>query len=197
MEFNFSKLKMVRRVFLIISFLPIALWSCEKSQLHDDPVTFEFQLLDESGKQSTKFSFEENFTFSFSIKNNTDEDLAITEMYSMDNFFEVFKIGDSDELISFGKPYDAIFCEYIGAYRIDSGDTLLVEIPWIPDQDSHTFILCGLKYDNTHLPVGNYQTSVSPTFTFQKGGEDFLTTTSSINISFQTNSKELILPSSF
>jgi hypothetical protein len=55
----------------------------------------------------------------------------------MENFFEVFRIGDSGELVSFGKPYDAIFCFYVGGYIIHSSDTFLVEIPWIPDQDVH------------------------------------------------------------
>jgi hypothetical protein len=170
---------------LTVILICFTLWSCDKFKSSDNPVVFEFQLLDEDGEQATEFSYEENFSFSFSIINNTEDRLVITEMYSMENFFEVFKIGDSGELVSFGKPYNAIFCEYVGGYLINSGDTFLVEIPWIPDPDLHIPILCGLKYDNTVLPVGNYQTSVSPTCSFQKGGEDFLTTTSSINISFQ------------
>ena len=185
MEFNLNNRKMIRRAFLFLSFLPIALWSCEKSQNNDDPVTFEFQLLDESGKNAAEFSFGENFTFSFSIANNTDGNIFLSEMSGMEHFFEVFKISDSDELISYGKPYSAIFCEYIGGYIINSGDTLLIEIQWIPDPDLLPSILCGLQYDNTPLPAGNYQTSVSPTCTFQKGGEDFLTITSSFSISFQ------------
>jgi hypothetical protein len=170
---------------LIIWFFCIALWSCDDSQQSSEPVEFDFQLIDNSGKQSTKFSYEENFTFSFSIKNNSEEDLFLSEMYNMDNFFEVFKIGDSDELASYGKSYNAIFCHYVGGYSIKSGETYLVEIPWIPDQDTHSTILCELNYDNAHLPVGNYQTSATPTCTFQKGGEDFHTTTSTTSISFQ------------
>jgi len=159
--------------------------SCYKPHIHGDPITFEFQLLDKTGKQTTKFSFEENFTFSFSIINNAEENLFLSEMSSMEHFFEVFKIGDSNELISYGKPYNHIFCLYVGGYVIHSGDTFLIEIPWIPDPDLIVSVLCGLKYDNTPLPVGNYQTSVSPTCTFLKDGEDFLTTNPSINISFQ------------
>ena len=170
---------------LTVILILLTLWSCEKSQNDGDPVTFEFQLSDESGKNATEFSFGENFTFSFSITNNTDGKIFLSEMSGMEHFFEVFKISDSDELISYGKPYNAIFCEYIGGYIIPSGDTLLVEIQWIPDPDLVPFILCGFKYDNTPLPAGNYQTSVSPTCTFQKGGEDFLTKASSINILFK------------
>ncbi len=46
--------------------------------------------LNEGGSQATTFAFEENFRFSFSIINNMDEDLFISEMYDMENFFEVF-----------------------------------------------------------------------------------------------------------
>ncbi len=185
MEFNLNNRKMIRKVFLLLFLFPFTLMSCDKTQNDEDTVTFEFQLLDGSSKQDTKFSYEENFSFRFSIINNTEDGIVLTEMYNMENFFEVFKIGDAGELVSFGKPYNAIFCEYVGGYIIDSGDTLLVEIPWIPDQDLEIPILCGMKYDNTNLPEGNYQTSVSPTCTFQQGGEDFLTTTPSINIVFQ------------
>ena len=171
--------------FLIIFLSCLALGSCDKSQLNDDLIVFDFQLLDESGKQSTKFSFEENFTFSFTIKNLTDENLALIGISNMDNFFEVFKIEDSHELISFGKPYDHVWCYYISGYGIDSGETLRIEIPWKPDQDTPYNIFCNLKYGNTHLPVGNYQTSVSPTCRFQKGEEDSQTISSSFNISFQ------------
>jgi len=183
MELNSYIRKICKKIFLISLLFPITLWSCDKIQ--NEPVEFEFQLLDEEGEQSTEFSYEENFTFSFSIINNTEERLTISEMYNMDNFFEVFKIGDSGDTISFGKPYDAVFCEFVGGYLIKPMDTFLIEIPWIPDPDLGIPILCNLKDDNNPIPVGNYQTSVSPTFTFQKGGEDFLKTPSSINISFK------------
>ena len=170
---------------LTLIIICLALWSCDKYRSCENLVEFEFQLLDENGEQATTFAFEENFSFNFSIINNTEDALFLSEMYNMDSFFEVFKIEDSGELVSYGKPYNAMFCEYIGGYIIPSGDTLLVEIQWIPDPDLVPFILCGFKYDNTPLPAGNYQTSVSPTCTFQKGGEDFLTKASSINILFK------------
>ena len=170
---------------LTLFILCLILWGCDKSRSSSDSVEFEFQLLDENGEQATTFAFEENFSFSFSIINNTEDALFLSEMYNMDSFFEVFKIEDSGELVSYGKPYNAIFCEFIGGHIINSGDSLLVEIQWIPDLDLVTSILCGPKYDNTPLPAGNYQTCVSPTCTFQKGGEDFLTKESSIIIFFQ------------
>ena len=170
---------------LTVILILLTLWSCEKSQNDGDQVTFEFQLLDESGKNATEFSFGENFTFSFSITNNTDGKIFLSEMSGMEHFFEVFKISDSDELISYGKPYNAIFCEYIGGYKIPSSGSLLVELSWIPGQDIISPILCNLKHDNTPLPAGNYQTGISTIFTFQKGEEDFLTKESSIDILFQ------------
>lgn len=170
---------------LTVLLICLTLWSCDKSKSSDNAVEFEFQLLDENGEQVTTFAFEENFSFSFAINNNTEDKLFLSEMYNMDSFFEVYKIDDSGELVSFGKPYDAIFCLYVGGYIIPSGGSLLIELPWTPGQDLNIPIFCGLKYDNTPLPVGNYQTGISATFTFQKDGEDFLTKASSINISFQ------------
>ncbi len=172
---------------LAVILICLTLWSCNKSVNNENLVEFKFQLYNEEGEHATTFVSGENFRFCFSIINNAEDRIFLSEMYNMENFFEVFKISDSGEQVSYGKPYDAIFCEYVGGYVINSGETFLVEIPWVPDQDLHIPILCGLKYDNTQLPVGNYQTIVSPTCSFQKGGEDFLTTTSSINISFQIN----------
>jgi len=170
---------------LTLIMICLALWSCDKSRSIDNSVEFDFQLLDENGEQATTFALEENFSFSFSIVNNTEDALFLSEMYNMDSFFEVFKIEDSGELVSYGKPYNAIFCEYIGGYIVSSGGSLLVELPWTPGQDLSIPIFCGLKHDNTPLPAGNYQTGISATFTFQKGGEDFLTKESSMNIFFQ------------
>lgn len=170
---------------LIIWFSCLALWSCDKSEQVDEQIEFEFHLFDESGLQTTKFSFEENFSFSFSIKNNSEEDLFLSRVGNMDNFFEVFKIGDSAELTSYGKSYKSIWCYYIGGYPIKSGETFPVEIKWIPDQDTPSAILCGLNYDNAHLPVGNYLTSATLKCTFLIGGEYLHTITSTNRISFQ------------
>ncbi len=170
---------------LPVILIGLVLWSCDKSKSIDDSVAFEFQLLDENGEQATTFALEENFSFRFAILNHTEDRLFLSEMYNMDSFFEVYKIEDSGELVSYGKPYNAIFCQYVGGYIIPSGGSLLIEIPWTPGQDVISPILCGLKYDNAPLPPGNYRTGISVTCTFQKGGEDFLTKESSINISFQ------------
>jgi len=170
---------------LTLIIICLALWSCDKYRSCENLVEFEFQLLDENGEQATTFAFEENFSFNFSIINNTEDALFLSEMYNMDSFFEVFKIEDSGELVSYGKPYNAIFCEYIGGYKIPSSGSLLVELSWIPGQDIISPILCNLKHDNTPLPAGNYQTGISTIFTFQKGEEDFLTKESSIDILFQ------------
>lgn len=170
---------------LTVILIGLALWSCDNSKRSDNFVEFEFQLLNENGEQATIFAFEENLSFRFAILNNTEDGLFLSEMYNMDSFFEVFKKEDSGELVSYGKPYNAIFCLYVGGYIIPAGGSLMIEIPWTPGQDIISPILCGLKYDNTPLPAGIYRTGISATCTFQKDGEDFLTKESSIDISFQ------------
>jgi hypothetical protein len=185
MYLNLNKLIMTRNILVVFSFLVALLSGCDKFRNNDDLVTFEFRLLDESGRPSTEFSFEEKITFSFLIINNSADNLFLSEMGGMEHFFEVFKIKDSGELVSFGKPYEAIFCVYVGGCLLNSGDTIPVSISWIPDPDTYPGILCGPKYTHIPLPAGKYRTSASPSCTFQKGGEDFISTKTSLQISFQ------------
>lgn len=81
----------------------------------------------------------------------------------MGSFFEVFKLGNNEspsEPISYGKPYKAIFCEYLlGGYKIHAKDSLEIKVAWIPNadevrQESYP-ILCNFNMVQAVLYLGN------------------------------------------
>jgi hypothetical protein len=72
-------------------------------------IEFNFCLLNEQGEPATVFNQGENFTFSFSIKNNFDDTLTVTTEFISSEFFKVYHVQDN---IDMGKPWTGLWCEY-------------------------------------------------------------------------------------
>jgi len=67
-----------------------------------DGIEFKFCLLNEKGEPATVFNEGENFTFQFSLKNNTKEAIPFYDygFYVTNDFFSV-----RSERVNFGKPF--------------------------------------------------------------------------------------------
>lgn len=191
MFLNYEKYEKMKKI-MIISLAMLAanfFTSCEEEKI-EPPVNFEFRLLNANGEPSTVFDENEDFIFSFLIINNSKKQLYLEAINDMDDFFEVFDLTsnqENGELISLGKPYNAIHCEFVNGYVIPPLDTLEVKMHWIPifnNKDTYSKILCDYKYDNTYLPQGSYTTSFSSNFTIANGDNSFTTDNKSFEINF-------------
>lgn len=187
-------MKKLSKILLVICPLLFIGAGCEEESL-DLPVNFEFQLFDEQRNPSTAFKEDENFLFSFNIINSSEEQIQFdqTEMQTKD-FFRVFMITDSQEegsTIDMGKPYEGIFCLYLGSYTISAKDTLSLQIPWRPDEnwdlgDVSYFspFFCDVNSDNQLLDKGIYQTKFSSGFKFSVNGNELSLPTQDFKIDF-------------
>lgn len=177
-------------LFMISSILLFS--NCENEKT-DIPVDFEFRLLNVNGEPSTVFKEGEDLIFSFIIVNKSKNQLYLKAITDMDDFFKVFDLSsrqENGELISLGKPYKAVHCEYVNGYIIPSLDTLKIEIPWVPKEnniDSYPKIMCNYKYDNSYIAIGEYTTNFTSTFVVNTEENEFETEMKSFKINFTVN----------
>jgi len=159
---------MKQTIFFITLFIALGLMSCKKDKT-ENPIEFKFQLLDTLGNEKTVFNEGENIVFSFTIENTTDKDVYFRhgEM-NLNDFFRLFKLNTIDGNLDIGKPYESIFCEYIGALKISSHSILKIEIPWFwKENQNYGYIGCpNNSYHSNNIPLnkGNYSTFFSSSF---------------------------------
>jgi len=141
--------------------------SCEKDK-NELPVEFKFRLLDTLGNEKTVFKQGENIIFSFQIINNSSEDLYFEHFSPNGEFFRVYKPNTTEGLLSYGCPYEYLFCEYIGAFKIPKNDIFEVVIPWYENiKYTRGYIGCPIETfhrDVNDLIQGNYYTEFSQSF---------------------------------
>ncbi|MDR2928301.1 MAG: hypothetical protein LBV41_08920 [Cytophagaceae bacterium] len=161
-----------------------------KSQLIEKEVngiTFKFCLLNEQGQPATVFNEGENFSFYFSVTNNTEEKLFYVPeiVRSNDSFCKVFNAYNQD----FGKPYIAGAINMIGiaAYMLDVNEIREFKQQWIDERDSW-------QWEHTHfkssyrepLIRGNYYTIIKHKFEFMlDNGIKFYIDSVNLKINFQ------------
>ncbi len=134
-----------------------------------DGIEFKFCLLNEQGEPATVFNEGENFTFLFSIKNNTKEKVQASPMsllpftYTKD-FFAVKKRNKyygKAYLYDFPEDYEPVFPEILS--WLGPSKTYIISSP-----------LCENRND-VSLKKGVYYTSFSNTFDFGSVKTDKLT----------------------
>ena len=141
--------------------------SCEKNK-NELPVEFKFVLLDTLGNEKTVFNQGENIIFSFQVINNSSENLMLEFFLPNDDFFRVYQPNTNEGLLNYGKPYEHLFCEYIGALQIPKNGNLKVVIPWYESiKYTNGYIGCPLETYHKNTPilkVGKYYTEFSQSF---------------------------------
>lgn len=68
--------------------------------------------------------------------------------------------------VSFGKPYEYIFCTYQGGTPLLAGQTYTFSIPWVEEATYPTTSQFCRHDATSYLPVGHYQTHFAPIFTW-------------------------------
>ncbi len=141
--------------------------SCKEHQM-DLPVEFKFTLLDTLGNEQTVFNQGENIIFSFQVINNSSEDLYLEHFFPNDNFFSVYQSNTSEGTLDYGRPYEHLFCDFIGALKVSSNDTFKIVIPWYKNSKyTEGYIGCPLETYHSNvvmLNVGNYYTEFTQSF---------------------------------
>ncbi len=142
------------------------------------PITIEFELLNSNGEPDTVFQQGENFEFSYTFINHTNDTL----MYFQDMkdstyyyFSRVFKI-ETNTMIDMGLPCVSLGCLEVNGRYIYLGEKTY-KIPWksstdvIYDIDPYCFCR-GNNLD--YLPKGNYYTGFESGFEFKVNGEAYI-----------------------
>lgn len=151
------------KALLLSTFLLII--GCEKEK-PDLPIELDFQLLDENGVPSTVFQEGLNLRFLFIIRNKSSEDIRYIPDFINEDFFRVYRIDTSEGIVSMGKPYENLFCEFSGIHFIvPSGDERRFEIPWSPSEDFCCPPFCKVN-PTLALPEGKYKTFIEGPFNF-------------------------------
>ncbi len=157
------------KVLLTVLIVIIILASCKKNEPELQQVKFKFTLLDTLGNEKTIFNQGENIIFSFQIINESSKDLFLETFRPDNDFFKVYRLGSINEGgVSYGRPYEHLFCEYVGGFIVPQNDRFAIIIPWYDDSKYTTgYIGCPLK--NFHgevqeLPIGKYYTEFYQSF---------------------------------
>ena len=139
-----------------------------------DGVEFKFCLLNENGEPATVFREGENFTFQFSITNNTGVLLYNDSRFLDKNIFNVYDIKNID----YGKPYELTFIMKIGqgANPLAVGSPYTLIVPWKDNRESWNSLYYSFKgLSKDLLPKGKYFTQFSHQFSLGSIKTDELT----------------------
>lgn len=154
-------------------------------------IDFQFSLLNENDLPATTFEPGENFVFRFLMINRSDQHVWFRSFDNTD-FCRVIQLQDynpqenNNQQTDMGKPYVNMFCNYRNGNKIISGDTLKLQIQWMPT--------AGSKYDNpffckeqdtSPLGAGLYRTSFQSSFIFSAAERDFESAVMSFDITFE------------
>ena len=154
-----------------------------------DGIAFKFCLLNEQGKPATVFNEGENFSFYFSVTNQSKKDFyydAYLLAYDK-KFLRTYTSSNFD----LGKSYNPLLHTDIGiaAYPFNDGDVYIIKVPWLHEKGS---VLCveNFWYESIiqkPLVKGFYYTNFKYSFYFQGKQDNNTVRTDSIN--FKINFK--------
>lgn len=144
-----------------------------------DGIEFKFCLLNEEGEPSTVFNEGENFTFQFSIKNNTGKSLIFSDysFYKNDDFFSV-----QSNTQNLGRPFE-ILTGYLSSDEmryIHDGMSSSFICPW-QDNREEFFTMYGAFKGLSKMALKNGKYVTAFTHNFQFGDVETGTLTFKIN----------------
>ncbi len=139
-----------------------------------DGIEFKFCLLNEEGVPTTVLQEGENFSFYFSVTNNSNENFYFYPGYAYseeNDFCKVYRLLQIDE----GKPFIFKGTDLIGtgAYPFEIGESYIFEQPWIDNRVSSWRWKYGY-YESANqkpLPIGDYFTGFQYHFQFERSGD--------------------------
>jgi len=134
-------------------------------------IEFNFCLLNEEGQPGTVFNEGDNFSFSFSFKNNSPDTIIVTTEFINSDFYRVYQ---SDTNIDMGKPWTGIWCEFSGMpqeIKLKPSSIFQLRCPWILNDNNYpNYPLC-MAESKEPLFKGEYNTSIDLDFHYSKNGK--------------------------
>ena len=166
----------------LLAFLFLVVAGCDKDweispgiggdviQKKVDGIEFKFCLLNEEGEAATVFNEGENFSFYFSVTNNSNKKLYFYPYFAFDQEIDFCRIYDSKDH-DHGKPFEFLGADEIGigGYPFNSGDAYVFEQNFVDDRDS-TWNWKHGWYESAHqkpLTKGDYYTEFKSSFKFE------------------------------
>ncbi|MGM0528690.1 MAG: hypothetical protein ACQERS_09805 [Bacteroidota bacterium] len=148
-------------------------------------IEFKFCLLNEQNEPTTVFNQDENFTFSFSFKNQMQDTVIVTTEFINSDFYRVYQAQTN---IDMGKPWTGVFCLYLLGPReyvlSPLSERIQLNCPWvITDEDKPDYPLCASE-SKEYLPKGEYYTTIDLDFHFTKNGKKFIINNKIFKINF-------------
>ncbi len=132
-----------------------------------DGIEFKFCLLNEQGEPATVFNEGENFTFQFSIKNNTNKSLPFYDygFYELNDFLAV-----KSDKETFGRPFNLIGYNPTKELRwlhAEENNSYNFLVPWYDEREE--WQLYWGNFESTKQPLlnkGRYYTQFAYAFSF-------------------------------
>jgi archaellum component FlaG (FlaF/FlaG flagellin family) len=102
-------MKLVLPVTIVLGVLTSA---CHKeAEAPSSTIEADFELLNTQGQSATSFRQGQNIVFRFRVKNNTSDDVLLTNpLFETTHFLEVSKLSADNTSTVIGKPYKYVFC---------------------------------------------------------------------------------------
>jgi hypothetical protein len=151
-------MKLILPVTIVLGVLTSA---CHKeAEAPSSTIEADFELLNTQGQSATSFRQGQNIVFRFRVKNNTSDDVLLTNpLFETTHFLEVSKISAGNTSTVVGKPYKYVFCSYMGGYPVQANNALVMTIPWVEDAAYPTSEVFCKHSANSYLPAGRYKCS--------------------------------------
>ncbi|TAL65036.1 MAG: hypothetical protein EPN88_10120 [Bacteroidetes bacterium] len=134
-------------------------------------IEFKFCLINKDGQSATVFNEGEDFTFSFSFKNNGTDTIIVTTEFINTDFFRVFSLENN---IDVGKPWTGIWCQFsLSPHTITLPPSYLEKLtcPWIlTENNTPVYPLC-MGESKEPLMKGEYNTFIDLDFHFSRNGK--------------------------
>ena len=167
---------MKKAMFFLMLWLLFQNSSCKKEPPlefpYGVPLTFQFRLLNEAGKEATEFQQGQNFTFNLQVTNYSSNrwDLFSSRLFDARDFLRVFKVISTTDSIDIGQPFDTnVFCSG-DEVPIKSNELMDFKFNWASDSTQFPNRGCGIRGANrAKLPAGKYKTGFTHRFQFWEG----------------------------
>jgi len=134
-------------------------------------IEFELCILNKDGQPATVFNKVDNFTFSFSFKNISSDQIIVTTEFINSDFFNVYLAQNKTNI---GKPWTGLWCEFSGLpqeIKVNSQSIGKIRCPWILDKNNTPDYPLCMAQSKASLNIGDYYTILDLDFHYSINGK--------------------------